>query len=257
MDLDTFIYPRPPQLPVDREALIRDHLPIVDFIVDRMVCQVPSYMTRDDMSSAAMVGLMDAAGRFDPAKGVQFKTFAEQRMRGAILDEARKMGWFSRSLRDKQSRIADVFLLLENRLGRSPEEEEVAKELGLSLEDYHQLLGEVNHLGLVSLQETLDPEGGGRSLQDTLEDKESQSPLERLESKELAREIAGCLKALSEKETQVIALYYYEELTQKEIAEVLGVSEGRVSQLHSQALVKLKSKLSRRDAGMGRGLGRR
>ena len=257
MDLETFIYPSPPQLPVDRDALIREHLPIVDFIVERMVCQVPSYMTRDDMGSAAMVGLMDAAGRFDPGKGVQFKTFAERRMRGAILDEARKMGWFSRSMREKQNRIADAFSQLENRLGRSPEEEEVAKELGLSLADYQLLLGEVNHLGLVSLQETLDHEGGGRTLQDTLEDKSSQSPLQQLEARELTREIAGCLKGLSEKETQVIALYYYEELTQKEIAEVLGVSEGRVSQLHSQALVKLKVKLSRRDGGAGRSPARR
>lgn len=250
MDLETFIYPQPPLVPVDREALIREHLPMVDFIVERMVCQVPSYMTRDDMASAAMVGLMDAAGRFDPGKGVLFKTFSEQRMRGAILDEARKMGWFSRGLRDKQGRVADAFVTLEHRLGRSPEEEEVARELGLSLADYHQLLGEVNHLGLVSLQETLDQEGQGRSLQDTLVDKDAPSALDRLEAKELTREIAGCLKTLTEKETQVIALYYYEELTQKEIAEVLGVTEGRVSQLHSQALAKLKGKLSRR--GLGR-----
>ncbi|MDX9710342.1 MAG: FliA/WhiG family RNA polymerase sigma factor [Trichloromonas sp.] len=250
MDLETFIYPQPPRVPVDREALIREHLPMVDFIVERMVCQVPSYMTRDDMASAAMVGLMDAAGRFDPGKGVLFKTFAEQRMRGAILDEARKMGWFSRSLRDKQGRVADAFTTLEHRLGRSPEEEEVARELGLGLADYHQLLGEVNHLGLVSLQETLDDAGQGRSLQDTLVDKDAESALDRLEAKELTREIAACLKTLSEKETQVIALYYYEELTQKEIAEVLGVTEGRVSQLHSQALAKLKGKLSRR--GLGR-----
>ncbi len=249
MDLGTFIYPSPLQLPVDREALIRDHLSTVDFIVERMICQVPSYMTRDDMSSAAMVGLMDAAGRFDPYKGVQFKTFAEQRMRGAILDEARKMGWFSRSLREKQTRIANAFTQLENRLGRSPEEEEVAKELGLCLADYHRLLGEVNNLGLVSLQETLDHDGGGRTLQETIEDKDSQSPLQQLEARELTREVAGCLKSLTEKETQVVALYYYEELTQKEIAEVLGVTEGRVSQLHSQALIKLKSKLGRRGLG--------
>ncbi|MDY0267643.1 FliA/WhiG family RNA polymerase sigma factor [Trichloromonas sp.] len=250
MDLETFIYPQPPLVPVDREALIREHLPMVDFIVERMVCQVPAYMTRDDMASAAMVGLMDAASRFDPGKGVLFKTFAEQRMRGAILDEARKMGWFSRGLRDKQGRVADALSTLEHRLGRSPEEEEVARELGLSLADYHQLLGEVNHLGLVSLQETLDDAGQGRSLQDTLVDRNAPSALDRLEAKELTREIAACLKTLSEKETQVIALYYYEELTQKEIAEVLGVTEGRVSQLHSQALAKLKGKLARR--GLGR-----
>ncbi|MEJ2200675.1 MAG: FliA/WhiG family RNA polymerase sigma factor [Desulfuromonadaceae bacterium] len=257
MDLDTFIYPTPPQLPVDRDTLIREHLPTVDFIVERMVCQVPSYMTRDDMTSAAMVGLMDAAGRYDPGKGVQFKTFAERRIRGAILDEARKMGWFSRSLREKQNRISDAFLELENRLGRTPEEEEVAKELGLPLAEYHQLLGEVNHLGLVSLQETIDHEPGGRTLQETLEDTSSQGPLQQLENLELTKEIANCLQELSEKETQVIALYYYEELTQKEIAEVLSVSEGRVSQLHSQALVKLKAKLNRRDLGPGRSPGRR
>ncbi len=251
---EPFIYPRAPQVEVDREGLIKAHLGNVDFIVDRMICQVPSYMTRDDMSSAAMSGLMDAANRFDPAKGVQFKTFAEQRMRGAILDEARRMGWFSRSLRDKQNRIAEAFSRLETQLGRLPEEEEVARELGLGLDEYQKLLGEVSSLGIVSLNDTIGHDSDGRTLVETIEDTERPNPLQSLESKELTREIAAHLKSLSEKEVLVISLYYYEELTQKEIAEVLELSEGRVSQLHSQALIKLKSKMGRGKIRLGRAL---
>ncbi len=251
---EPFIYPRAPQVEIDREELITTHLGNVDYIVERMICQVPSYMTRDDMASAAMSGLMDAANRFDPAKGAQFKTFAERRMRGAILDEARRMGWFSRSLRDKQNRVADAFCRLESKLGRLPEEEEVARELGLSLDEYQKLLGEVSSLGIVSLNETIGNDSDGRTLVETIEDTERPNPLQSLESKELTREIADHLKSLSEKEVLVISLYYYEELTQKEIAEVLDLSEGRVSQLHSQALIKLKSKLGRGKVKLGRAL---
>jgi len=231
---------------IDRERLIKAHLPMVDFLVERMVCQVPGYMTRDDMASAAMMGLLDAAGRFDPARGILFKTFAERRMRGAIIDEARKMDSFSRTLRDKQGRIADAINDLAGRLGRDPEEQEVAKALGLSLEDYQQQLTEVGHLGVVSLHDTLDNSEDGRTLLETIADTTSKSPLENLEARELTRELAAHLEGLTDKERLVVSLYYYEELSQKEIAEVLSLTEGRVSQLHSQALIKLKGKLSGR-----------
>ncbi|BCR06615.1 DNA-directed RNA polymerase sigma-70 factor [Desulfuromonas versatilis] len=243
---DVFIYPQATAPALDRERLIKAHLSLADFLVERMACQVPSYMTRDDMHSAAMVGLFEAANRFDPGKGILFKTFAERRIRGAILDEARRMGWFSRSLRDKQSSIADTIDDLENRLGRPPEEPEVAQALGLGLEEYRELLAEVGQLGLVSLQETLDGSGEGRTLLETLEDEGAKNPEQRLQERELTRELAALLKKLTEKEQLVISLYYYEELSQKEIAEVLELSEGRVSQLHSQALIKLKGKLGRR-----------
>ncbi len=212
---ETFIFPQPPLPVVDKEQLIKSHLSLVEFWVDRMACQVPSYMTRDDMSSAAMMGLLDAASRFDPLKGILFKTFAERRIRGAIIDEARKMGWFSRSLRDKQSQLTDTCERLERQLGRSPEEHEVAAAMDMKLEDYQSLLAEVNHLGLVSLNETLDRSDDGRSLLDTLADPEAKSALDSLEARDLTRQLADHLASLTEKERLVVSLYYYEELTHK------------------------------------------
>ena len=218
-------------------------MPLVELVVQRMVPQVPSFMTREDMISAAMVGLVDAANKFDPTKGVKFKTFAEYRVRGAIFDEMRKLDWFSRSMRDKQNHLAQTMLLLERKFGRSPEEEEMANEMAMTIDEYHDILIQVSHLGCVSLHETLDHTEEGRSFLDNLEDMGGPAPADILEKVEMTRIIADILEELSEKERQVIALYYYEELTQKEIAEVLSVSEGRISQLHSQALLKLRVKL--------------
>jgi RNA polymerase sigma factor FliA len=161
----------PPVQPLDdRSLLIRENMPLVELVVQRMTPQVPSFMTKEDMISAAMVGLIDAANKFDPGKGVKFKTFAEYRVRGAILDEMRKLDWFSRSMRDKQNQLAQTMLRLERRLGRSPEEEEMAGEMTLTLDEYHDLLIEVSHLGCVSLHETLDHSEEGRSFLDNLED---------------------------------------------------------------------------------------
>ncbi len=238
----------PPVPPLDdRSQLIRDNMPLVELVVQRMVPQVPSFMTKEDMISAAMVGLIDAANKFDPGKGVKFKTFAEYRVRGAILDEMRKLDWFSRSMRDKQNQLTQTMLRLERKLGRSPEETEMAEAMNLTLEDYRYLLTEVSHLGCVSLHETLDHTEEGRSFLDNLEDIGGPAPNELIEKAELTRLLADILEELSEKERLVVALYYYEELTQKEIAEVLSVSEGRVSQLHSQALLKLRVKLINSD----------
>jgi RNA polymerase sigma factor for flagellar operon FliA len=234
----------PQQLPEDRTTLIKDNLSLVDIITGRMVTQVPSFMNRDDMRSAGMMGLIDAANKFQPEKKILFKTFAEYRIRGAILDEMRKLDWFSRSLREKQTSINRCMSELERKLGRYPDEQEMANKLGLTLEAYQKLLGQVSHLGCVSLNETLDHSETGRSFQDALIDtRKGSSPVTNLEQHELTQAIAGILEQLSEKERLVISLYYYEELTQKEIAEILAISEGRISQLHSQALIKLKTKV--------------
>ena len=241
--LEAYLYPPVVTPPIDRDQLITSHLHLVEFLCDRMASHVPQYMTRDDISSAATLGLIDAARRFDPTKGVQFKTFAEQRIRGSIIDEARKMDSFSRTLREKQGRIEDAVTRLENRLGRQPEEDEVAAALGCSLETYRQQLQEVSHLGLVSLNECFSPDDDGHELQEIIADRSIPSPLEHLESKGLVKEIARHLATLSEKERQVVSLYYYEELSQKEIAQVLGLTEGRISQLHSQALIKLRGRM--------------
>ena len=228
----------------DRSQLIRDNLYLVDILVGRMVSQVPSFMNKDDMKSAGMVGLLDASNKFDSSKNILFKTFAEYRIRGAILDEMRKLDWFSRSLRDKQNKIGKTIANLEVELGRDPEEHEVAKSMDLSLDDYRSILNQVSHLGCVSLNETLDHSNEGRSFLETLADQRSGNiPGKRIEDQELTDKIASILSQLSEKERLVISLYYYEELTQKEISEILEVSEGRVSQLHSQALIKLKTKV--------------
>ncbi len=227
----------------DRSLLIRENMPLVELVVQRMVPQVPSFMTKEDMVSAAMVGLIDAANKFDPTKGVKFKTFAEYRVRGAILDEMRKLDWFSRSLRDKQNQLTQTMLRLERQLGHSPEEDEMAQAMNMSMDEYHDMLGQVSHLGCVSLHETLDHSEEGQSFLDSLEDVGGPLPADLIEKAEMTKILAEILEELSEKERLVIALYYYEELTQKEIAEVLSVSEGRVSQLHSQALLKLRVKL--------------
>lgn len=240
------LYTQPPYGD-DKSQLIRDNLYLVDILVGRMVTQVPSFMNRDDMKSAGMMGLLDAANKYDPGKNILFKTFAEHRIRGAILDEMRKLDWFSRSLRDKHNRIGRTISELENRLGRSPEEQEVAAAMDLSLDQYHSLLGEVSHLGCVSLNETLDHSDEGRSFLDSLTEGEGERiPGHRLEAQEMTKVIAKVLEQLTEKERLVISLYYYEELTQKEIADILQLSEGRVSQLHSQALIKLKTKVQAR-----------
>lgn len=231
--------------PDDIARIIKEHLYLVDILVGRMVTQVPSFMNSDDMKSAGMLGLFDAAKRFDASKNIKFTTFAEYRIRGAILDEMRKLDWFSRSLREKQNRVGKTIVGLELKLGRDPEDHEVAEAMELSLSDYQSLLAEVSHLGCVSLNETLDSSQEGRSFLDSIADERRDAlPGARIENAELTKKIASVLEQLVEKERLVVALYYYEELTQKEIAEVLDLSEGRVSQLHSQALIKLKTKLA-------------
>lgn len=238
----------PPVPPLDdRSQLIRDNMPLVELVVQRMVPQVPSFMTKEDMISAAMVGLTEAANRFDSAKGVKFKTFAEYRMRGAILDEMRKLDWFSRTLRDRQNQLTQTMLRLERQLGKTPEETEMADALEVSPDEYRNMLNQVSHLGCVSLHETLDHSDEGRNFLDSLEDIAWPMPIDVIEKNEMAQIIAEILEELSEKERLVIALYYYEELSQKEIAEIIQVSEGRVSQLHSQALLKLRVKFINSD----------
>ncbi|HEY5673481.1 MAG TPA: FliA/WhiG family RNA polymerase sigma factor [Malonomonas sp.] len=235
-----------PPGPAERERMVETHLSLVDFLVDRMMTQVPAFVGREDIRSAALMGLLDAANRFDPRRGVLFKTFAERRIRGAVFDEVRRMDWFSRSMREKQSRLGKATDALGKKLGRAPEAAELAQALDLELDDFHELQLQVSQLGYVSLHEHLDDENSnGKSFIDNLEDTSQPSVQEKLEANELTKELAGYLDQLAEKERLVIALLYYEELSQKEIAEVLELSEGRISQLHSQALTKLKGKMRR------------
>ena len=228
-----------------RTRLIREHMNMVSYWVERMSTQVPAFMSRDEIKSAAMEGLINAANRFDPGHGVLFKTFAEHRIRGAIYDEVRRLDWFSRSMRDKHQRLSETIRELEISLERAPEEGEIAAALDMDISRYHHMLSEVSHLGCMSLQEVLGESESGQSFLDVLEDTDGVPPEDAVEQAELTREVAGMLHELSEKEQQVIALLYHEGLSQKEIAEVLSLTEGRISQLHSQALAKLRVKMER------------
>lgn len=233
-------------VPLSRDELVVSHLPLVKFIVDRIASSLPPHLDRDDLRSAAVIGLISAAERFDPARGVQFKTFAEQRIRGTIMDELRAQDWLTRSLRDKFKRLEKEFALLEQRLGRNPSSEEVAQAMGLELKEYFRLLEEIHLLSFVSLDDAWhDEDGAPFGLLDVLEDKGTESPQNQMIARQTVERLAEAIDALPEKERIVITLYYYEELNLKEIGAVLDLTESRISQLHSQAIVRLRGKMKR------------
>ncbi len=227
-----------------RDELIVSHLPLVKFLVGRIASQLPPHLDQEDLMSAAVIGLITAAERFDPSRGVQFKTFAEQRIRGTILDELRSQDWLTRSLRDKFKKLEREFVMLEHRLGRNPTSEEVAKSLEISVEEYHQMLEEIHLLSFVSLDESWEDEDGSPfGLLDILEDKGVENPQSQLMARQMLDVLTEAIEGLPEKERLVITLYYYEELNLKEIGAVLELSESRISQLHSQAIVRLRAKM--------------
>lgn len=227
-----------------RDELIVSHLPLVKFLVGRIASQLPPHLDQEDLMSAAVIGLITAAERFDPSRGVQFKTFAEQRIRGTILDELRSQDWLTRSLRDKFKKLEREFAMLEHRLGRNPTSEEVATSLEISVEEYHQMLEEIHLLSFVSLDESWEDEDGSPfGLLDILEDKGVENPQSQLMARQMLDVLTEAIEGLPEKERLVITFYYYEELNLKEIGAVLELSESRISQLHSQAIVRLRAKM--------------
>ena len=232
--------------PPSRDELVVAHLPLVKFIVDRIASSLPPHLDRDDLRSAAVIGLISAAERFDPSRGVQFKTFAEQRIRGTIMDELRAQDWLTRSLRDKFKKLEREFSQLEQQLGRNPSSDEVAVAMGLEQKDYFRLLEEIHLLSFVSLDDAWhDEDGAPFGLLDVLEDKGTESPQSQLIARQTVERLADSIDNLPEKERIVITLYYYEELNLKEIGAVLDLTESRISQLHSQAIIRLRGKMKR------------
>jgi RNA polymerase sigma factor for flagellar operon FliA len=229
---------------VNRDELIISHLPLAKYLVKRMVPHLPSHLDEEELMSAAVMGLITSAERFEPARGIQFKTFAEQRIKGMILDELRSQDWLSRSVRTKYKHLEREFATLRQKLGRDPTGEEVAAEMGLGLNQYHRLLEEVHTFSFVSLNDSWeDDEGSSVSLLDIVPDKNAVNPQAEMQSTELIEALGRSIDTLPEKERLVVSLYYYEELNLKEIGAVLGLTESRVSQLHSQAIVRLRSKM--------------
>jgi RNA polymerase sigma factor for flagellar operon FliA len=225
-----------------RDTLITEHLSKVKYIADRMAAKLPPSVEKDDLYGAGVLGLLDAVERFDASRGIAFTTFAEMRVRGAILDSLRALDWASRSARRRAREIQDAFSDVEQIKGRAATEEEVAEYLKIPLSDLHSILQEIRGLTLGNLDEP--EEGTGLSLIDTVSDG-GYSPLEYFERSEKRKLLAKFIDRLPEKERKVIALYYLEELNMKEIGVVLNVSESRVSQLRTQAILRLRANIAK------------
>jgi RNA polymerase sigma factor FliA len=224
-----------------REQQIRDFLPFIKYQVLRLAGRLPPEMDIQDLTHAGILGLLDALEKFDASRGTQLKTYAEFRIRGSILDELRAMDWASRSTREKMKRLDEAHISLERLHQRPPSEEEMAHYLGLGMEEFHHLALDARSVGLVSIDDLLN-----QDLRDPMELKDAGSdgdPHEQYALKEVRSRIVQALQTLSDRERLVLNLYYYEELTMKEIGLTLNVTESRVSQIHSQALVRLRARL--------------
>jgi RNA polymerase sigma factor for flagellar operon FliA len=227
---------------------LEDYLPLVKYIAGRLAIGLPRSVEIDDLINAGVVGLIEAYHNFDTSKGAKFETYASLRVRGAILDELRGMDWVPRSTRARSREVERVISRLENELGRSPSEAELAAGLGVGLDEYYTIIEDVSSTALLSLDEMTYGEEDDRPvpLVDTLRSPDQASALTHLEREEMRDLLADSLGQLSEQERLVVALYYYEELTLKEIGQVLELSESRVSQLHTKAVLGLRVKLRKR-----------
>lgn len=228
--------------PQDREALIETHLSQVKLIADRLAAKLPPSVDRDDLIGAGVLGLLDAAGKFDPARGVRFKTYAEMRIRGAMLDSLRDLDWAPRTMRQRARELEAAAKRIEQEKGRMAEEEELAAALGLSVADYQALLNDLRGLNVTDLDDDDETTAGARARQ-ALDDPE-RAPLAEYERAEMRDLLAGQIDRLPPRERQVVALYYVEELTMKEIGAVLKLTESRVSQIHTQAMIHLRAALA-------------
>ncbi len=226
----------------DRQALIETHLPQVRYLAERMLAKLPSSVDRDDLIGAGVLGLMDAVEKYDGLRGVQFKTYAETRIRGAMLDSLRDLDWSSRSLRTRAREIEVAVRKIEQEKGRKAEEEELAAALSLDLPAYQNLLSELRGLTLIELDNRDEHAPGASAWQ--VPDKPDRSPLMEYERQEVRARLMTAIDHLRERERQVVALYYVEELTMKETGAVLGLTESRVSQIHTQALLHLRVALA-------------
>ena len=224
----------PAQL-ASRNALIEAHLAQVRIVPDRLLAKLPPSVDRDDLIGAGVLGLLDAVNRYDPARGVMFKTYAETRIRGAMLDSLRDLDWAPRALRHRARELEQITRVLEQKLGRAAEEEELAQALGLSINEYRELLNDLRGLNVTDLD--TDEEEHLREVPDD----SALLPLAQYERTEIKARLAAAVDRLPERERQVIALYYHEELTMKEAGAVLGLTESRVSQLHTQAVIRLRT----------------
>jgi RNA polymerase sigma factor for flagellar operon FliA len=229
-----------------RERLVVAYSPLVKFVAGRTGARLPSHVDQADLISYGMLGLIEAMDRFDPRRQIRFETFAMQRIRGAIIDELRTLDWVPRSVRSRAREIEEANQKLEHELGRVPSDAELAERLNISESELQEALLQISNSSILALEElwmTPDASGDRVSLLDTIEDESAPDPQKALDSSEVKDRLQDAIQDLPERETLVIALYYFENLTLREIGEVLGVTESRVSQLHSKAVLRLRSRL--------------
>jgi len=225
-----------------RDELIEEYAPLVKYIAERLSARLPSSIEVEDLINTGVLGLIDAIDKFVTERGVKFKTYAEFRIRGAMLDYLRRQDWAPRSMRRKEKELSTVFRQLEQRLQRPASHEEVAAEMGVSMEEFNSLLYKARGLSLLSLNRPRSDEGDEevKELGDFIPDEPENSPFELLKKQEVRDLLADQIDTLPEKERMVVSLYYFNELTMKEVGHILGVTESRVSQLHSSAILRLR-----------------
>ncbi len=227
----------------EEERVLIEHLPIVRFLARRIHERLPQHVEIEDLFSAGVVGLMDAFAKFDATKKVQFRSYAQFRIRGAILDSLRTLDWSPRELRRKGRAVEEAIRTLTSRLGRAPSETEIAKEMGIGLDAYQQLLGELKGLEIGTLHLERNEDSGEEELA-YIPGRPDEDPLFRCLRGEMEGRLTGAIQELPERERLVMTLYYYEEMTMREIGMALGVVESRVSQIHASAVLHLRSALS-------------
>jgi len=217
----------------------------VKYIAARIAGRLPSHVEVDDLINAGILGLIDAIDKYDPTRKIKFKTYAEFRIRGAIIDELRSLDWVPRSTRQKASRLERAYAEVEQRLGRAANDVEVAEHMGISVEDLTQMLCEARGVSVISIDELRGDADDNfeRNLLEYLADPETIQPDVKLNLDQIYQIVADAIDNLPEKERLVISLYYYDELTMKEIGEIMDITESRVSQIHTKAVIRLRSKL--------------
>ncbi len=234
---------------IAKDKLLVEYAHLVKYITNRLAINLPKSVDRNDLTSAGVIGLIKAVETFEPERGFKFETYAGHKIRGAILDELRALDWVPRSVRQKSRELQKVFAKLENELGRAPYDDEVCESMNITIQEYEEMLAEVTPTTIISLEEAM-PDRGSDSKElriiDTIEDPGSDNPLKELGFAEVKEILKDAITNLPEKEKLVVALYHYEELTLKEIGVVLDITESRVSQIHSKAILKLRSKLLQR-----------
>lgn len=233
--------------PEIRSYIVEKYSPLVKHVAGRIAIGMPQNVEFEDLVSYGVFGLLDAIEKFDPSREIKFKTYAMTRIRGSIFDELRSVDWIPRSIRQKAKQLEQIIGMLENKEGKKVDDEEIAKELGISMEEYNTLLSKISGTTLVSLNDIwfLGDENDEVSFMETLESPMNLNPDNIIEKEEIKNVIVEAIKTLPDKEKKVIVLYYYEDLTLKEIGEVLEVTESRISQLHTKAVSRLRSKLGK------------